>query len=123
MVSQFPSPAQDYQQTQIDLNTELVKDPAATYVLRVYGEAMEGAGIFDGDDIIVDTSIKPRPGQIVVAFLDDEFMVKRLKVDQHGAGWLLPENPRVCPIPIPTESEFHIFGVVTRCLRRLAPAS
>ena len=118
MVSQFPSPAQDYQQTQIDLNAVLIKDPANTFVLRVYGDSMEGAGIYDQDEIIVDRSIRPQVGKVVVASLDGEFTVKRLGVDRYGNGWLLPENPKYPAIPVPSESEFSIFGVVTYCLHR-----
>lgn len=89
MVSQFPSPAQDYQQTQIDLNKILIKDRANTFVLRVYGDSMKGAGIYDQDKIIVDRTIKPRTGKVVDVSLDGEFTVKRLGVDRGGKGWLL----------------------------------
>lgn len=123
MVSQFPSPAQDYMQTQIDLNAALIDGPAATFIVRVTGEAMEGAGIFDGDEIIVDTSIAAKPGQIIVARLDGEFTIKRFLIDRAGEGWLKPESPGTRPIRIHPEGDFHIFGVVTRCLRRLGGAS
>jgi len=116
MVSQFPSPAQDYQQTQIDLNKILVKDPANTFFLRVYGDSMEGAGIYDQDEIIVDRSIKPETGKVVVASLEGEFTVKRLGVDRYGQGWLLSENPKYPAIPVSAESDFFILGVVTFCL-------
>ena len=79
---------------------------------------MEGAGIYDQDEIIVDRSIKPRTGKVVVASLDGEFTVKRLGVDRAGKGWLLPENPKFPPIPISSDSDFSIFGVVTYCLQR-----
>ncbi|MEU4207734.1 S24 family peptidase [Microbacterium foliorum] len=88
-VSQFPSPAQDYQQTQIDLNKILIKDRANTFVLRVYGDSMEGAGIYDQDEIIVERTIKPRTGKVVDVSLDREFTIKRLGVDREGKGWLL----------------------------------
>lgn len=77
MVSQFPSPAQDYMQTQIDLNAELVKDPAATYVLRVRSEAMENTGIFDGDEIIVHTWDERNP-------YDRHEPLRGLGVDRQG---------------------------------------
>lgn len=117
-MSRFPSPAQDYRQTRIDLNAVLVRDPANTFVLRVYGDSMEGAGIYDQDEIIVDRSIKPQTGNVVVASLDGEFTVKRLGVDRQGKGWLVPENPKYPALSISLESDFSIFGVVTYCLHR-----
>lgn len=119
MVSQFPSPAQDYRQTQIDLNKILVKDPANTFFFRMYGDSMEGAGIYDRDEIIVDRSLKPETGKVVAVSLDGEFMVKRLGLDRYGQGWLLPENPKYPAISVPPESEFSILGVVTYWLHRL----
>lgn len=79
---------------------------------------MEGAGIYDQDEIIVDRSIKPRTGKVVVASLGGEFTVKRLGVEREGKGWLLPANPKYPPIPVSVESDFSIFGVVTYCLHR-----
>lgn len=119
MVSRFPFPAQGYRQTQIDLNKILVKDPANTFFFRMYGDSMEGAGMYDRDEIIVDRSLTPETGKVVAASLDGEFMVKRLGVDRYGQGWLLPENPKYPAIPVPPESEFSILGVVTFCLHRL----
>lgn len=115
----FPSPAQDYQTTTIDLNEVLIKDRAATYLLRVSGSSMLDAGIADGDEILVDRSLAPSEGSIVVAALDGEFTIKRFHIDRMGQGWLMPENPAYPPIRIPPESEFMIFGVVTRCLHRV----
>lgn len=115
----FPSPAQDYSATHIDLNEVLITDRNCTYILRVSGSSMIDAGIADGDEIIVDRSRQPVEGSVVVAAIDGEFTVKRFHIDRYGAGWLLPENPAYPPIPIPAESEFMIFGVVTRCLHRV----
>ena len=115
----FPSPAQDYSATHIDLNEVLIADRNSTYILRVSGSSMIDAGIADGDEIIVDRSRRPVEGSVVVAAIDGEFTVKLFHIDRHGAGWLLPENPAYPPIPIPAESEFMIFGVVTRCLHRV----
>ena len=89
----------------------LIKDPANTFFFRVYGDSTESAGIFD-------RYIRPQPGEVVVASLDGEFTVKRLGVDRYGQGWLLPENPKYPVIPVPPESEFSIFGVVTYCLHK-----
>lgn len=115
----FPSPAQDYQATAIDLNDILIKDRAATYLLRVSGSSMIDAGIADGDEILVDRSLTPSEGSIVVAAIDGEFTIKRFHIDHMGQGWLMPENSTYPPIPIPPESDFMIFGVVTRCLHRV----
>lgn len=115
----FPSPAQDYRATTIDLNDILIKDRAATYLLRVSGSSMIDAGIADGDEILVDRSLTPSEGSIVVAAIDGEFTIKRFHIDRSGQGWLMPENSAYSPIPIPPESDFLIFGVVTRCLHRV----
>lgn len=111
-----PSPAQDYTATSIDFNDILIKDKAATYSLRVSGHSMIDAGISDGDEIIVDRSITPTHGNIVVASLAGEFTGKRFEIDNHGKGWLIPANPDYSPIPIEEEADFLIFGVVTRCI-------
>lgn len=115
----FPSPAQDYSAVDIDLNDILFHDRAATYIFRVTGSSMIDAGIADGDEIIVDRSITPQEGSVVVAAIDGEFTIKRFRIDRTGQGWLLPENADYPPIPIPKEAEFTIFGVVTRCLHRV----
>ena len=115
----FPSPAQDYSAVDIDLNDILFHDRAATYIFRVTGSSMIDAGIADGDEIIVDRSLKPQEGSVVVAAIDGDFTVKRFHIDRTGQGWLLPENNAYPPIPIPKESDFTIFGVVTRCLHRV----
>ena len=74
----FPSPADDYVERSLDLNEELIQHPAATYFLRAGGCSMQGAGIHDGDLLIVDRSINAEPGMVVVAVVDGEFTVKRL---------------------------------------------
>lgn len=115
----FPSPAQEYQSTSIDLNQVLIKDKAATYLFRVSGSSMIDAGIADGDEIIVDRSITARSGDVVVASLDGEFTVKRFHIDKAGKGWLLPENQDYAPLAISELAEFSIFGVVTTCLHHV----
>ena len=79
----FPSPADDYVEVGIDLNDQLIRHPTSTFFLRVSGESMLGAGIHDGDLLVVDRSLDPRPGRVVVAVLDGEFTLKRL-VQHHG---------------------------------------
>ena len=72
----FPSPAQDYADSSIDLNEELIRDKTATFIVRVAGDSMEGAGIFDGDEILVDRSLNPRSGDVVVAVIDGELTLQ-----------------------------------------------
>lgn len=113
----FPSPADDYVEDRIDLNRYLVEDGPATFMVRVEGESMIGAGIFDGDLLVVDKGRTPAHGDIVVAALDGEFTVKRL--DRRGGRVvLLPENPAFSPIIPSYEQEFMIWGVVTACVRK-----
>lgn len=106
----FPSPAADYADGCIDLNEKLISHPAATYFLRVAGHSMIGAGIFDGDLLIVDSSLTPKDSDIVIAALDGEFTVKRLDIK---GGRLVAENPDYAAIAIPELTDFQIFGVVT----------
>jgi DNA polymerase V len=114
----FPSPADDYIETALDLNTYLVRNPAATFMVRVSGDSMTGAGINDGDILVVDRSEEPVPGRIVVAVLDGELTVKRL-VRKDGQILLAPENPRYKPIAVAAEQDLHVWGVVSGVVRRL----
>ena len=114
----FPSPADDHLEAPLDLNEHLVKHPAATFVVRVDGDSMTGAGISDGDILVVDRSEEPVPGKIVVAVLDGELTVKRL-VRKDGQIFLAPENPRYRPIAVAAEQDLHVWGVVSGVVRRL----
>jgi len=107
----FPSPAEDYSEGKLDLNQHLVSHPAATYFVRVSGDSMKGAGIFDGDLVIVDASVEPKNGDIVVAVLEGEMTLKRLK--RNGSRVLLmPENSAYPVIEIQPEDNLTIWGVV-----------
>ena len=75
----FPSPADDYIDIGIDLNEQLIRHPASTFFLRVSGDSMTGAGIHDGDLLVVDRSLDAKPGRIVIAILDGAFTLKRLQ--------------------------------------------
>jgi DNA polymerase V len=111
----FPSPADDYVEKTLDLNELLVKKPAATFFARAQGESMLGAGIHPNDILVVDRSIEPVPGKIVVCALNGELVVKRLKrlEDQ----WVLAsENPFYSDIPLHEELEMVIWGVVTNVI-------
>jgi DNA polymerase V len=114
----FPSPADDYIENTLDLNEYLIDNPVATFMMRVSGDSMVGAGINHKDVIIVDRSKEPLPGKIVVAVLDGELTVKRLE-KSHKGYVLVPENPRYQPIVIQDQQELAIWGVVTGIVRRL----
>jgi DNA polymerase V len=107
----FPSPADDHLEDMLDLNEHLIRHPAATYFLRVKGFSMIGAGIHDGDLLVVDRALKPASGDIVIAVVNGELTLKRLHIDA-GKVWLLPENPDFKPLEITEEIGLHIWGVV-----------
>lgn len=117
----FPSPSQDYQTREIDLNEILMPNRTSCYIGRVTGHSMTPAGIFDGDEIIIDRSIRPQDGHVVVVTLDGEQTVKRLRRTPTGA-LLMPDNPDYPPIEIPELSELIVWGVVTRCLHSVGRA-
>ena len=107
-----PSPADDYLDLPIDLNEFLIKHPAATFYVRVKGNSMEGAGIRNGDLLIVDRAEEPRNKSIVLGIIDGEFTVKRIK--KKGSDlYLMPDNPEFKPIKINDNMNFRVWGVVT----------
>ena len=108
----FPSPADDYLERGIDLNEELIRNPAATDLVRVKGESMRDAGIHSGDTLIVDKSVTPSDRQIVVAMIDGEFTVKRFR-KVNGQIFLEAENPTFQPIEVGEDQELTIWGAVT----------
>jgi len=116
-----PNPANDYIETSLDLNELLVKNSPATFFLDMIGDSMINAGIFDGDKIILDRSIKPKHGDIVVAIVNSEHTVKRLykknsKVELHA------ENQEFSKITFKDCEELNIFGVVTNTIHKLLKA-
>jgi DNA polymerase V len=111
----FPSPAQDYYNGPVDLNAHLINDPTSTFIVRISGDSMTGAGIYDGDEVIVDRSLTASHGSVVVAVLDGELTIKRLQVSPAGVV-LRAENPVYPDIPVQALSELSVWGVVTRCL-------
>jgi DNA polymerase V len=110
--SRFPSPAQDYEQKFLDLNERYINNPPATFFFEVKGNSMEGAGIFEGDTVIVDRAIKPKSSSIIIADVDGEWMVKRL-YKRGDVVKLLSEHPEHAPITFSEGQELTIFGVVT----------
>lgn len=114
----FPLPADDHIEAQLDLNTHLIKNPSSTFLVRVAGESMRDAGIFPNDILVVDRSIKPKEGKVVVVALDGELTVKRLQ-KQAGQLFLMPENPEYKPIAVGELQELNVWGVVTNVIHAL----
>jgi DNA polymerase V len=114
----FPSPADDYVDKSLDLNSYLIANPISTFFVRVEGDSMINAGILSGDILIVDKSIDNPMNKIVVALLNGEFTVKRL-TKRDGSVFLLPENPKYPNIEITEFVDFQVWGVVTGVVRKL----
>ena len=113
----FPSPAEDYVEGRLDLNEHLIYHPAATFFVRVKGESMLGAGIHPDDLLVVDRSLEARSGDIVIAAVAGELVVKRL--GKAKAGWRLEaSSPDFPPIAIGAEADCAVWGVVTGSVRR-----
>lgn len=114
----FPSPAQDYYDGPIDLTDMLVDDQAATFIVRASGHSMTGAGISDGDELLVDRSKQAQHGDIVVAVLDGELTVKRLELSPAGVV-LRSENTEHPDIVVAELSDLQVWGVATYCIHHL----
>jgi len=114
----FPSPAEDYMELGIDLNRELIKHPISTFFLRVSGNSMNNAGIYNNDLLIIDKSINPMPGHIVVAILDGEFTLKRL-VKDNNSYYLKAENSNYPAINLYQYAEVQIWGVAIYSIHSL----
>ena len=108
----FPSPANDFLETKIDLNKELSKNPLATFYVKVKGNSMIDSGINDKDVLVVDRSLEPNKNKIAVCFIDGEFTVTRIKLDK-ASLYLMPENKNYQPIKITEDNQFVIWGIVT----------
>lgn len=113
----FPSPANDYLESTIDLNDELIRNPMTTFFGRARGVSMRDAGIGDGDLLVVDKSIKPSSGMIAVCFIDGEFTLKKLLLG-NDVITLLPANPEYKPILVTEENDFLIWGIVTYVIKK-----
>ena len=115
----FPSPADDYLDGEIDLSRLLIERPAATFLMRVAGESMSGAGILDGDYVVVDRSVEAQSGQVVVAALAGELTIKRLRRLKNGRAALQAENPNFPEFVIGEELPAEVWGVVVGVVRKL----
>ena len=114
----FPSPAEDYASTGLDLNRELIKNPASTFYARVSGLSMVDEGIHDGDLLVIDKSIEPYDGCLAVCFIDGEFTLKRFEKHKEF-GLLVPANKDFKPIKVTADNDFCIWGVVTYLIKKI----
>ena len=114
----FPSPAADFDETRISLDKALVKNPDTTFYAKANGQSMKGAGIDDGDIMIIDRSIEPRNNKIAVCLIDGEFTVKRIKKTKEEL-LLMPENSDFQPIKINEDNQLVIWGIVTYVIKKV----
>jgi DNA polymerase V len=115
----FPSPASDYTESGLDINEYLIRHRAASFYFSVEGDSMNGAGILDGDKVLVDRAVEPRHGHIVVAVINNEYTLKRL-YRRRGVLELRPENPAYHPIRLKEGEELQVWGVVIGVIRKLS---
>lgn len=114
----FPSPAGDYEEDKLDLNKHLIKNPAATFFVRVTGDSMVGAGIHSGDLLVVDRSTEPRDKNIVIAVINGELTVKRIRIKNKKIT-LEAENENYPSQQISEDMEFEVWAVVTNVIHQL----
>ena len=114
----FPSPADDFKESKISIDQEVVKNESATFYARVVGQSMQGAGLDDGDLIVIDRSQEPGNGKIAVCYVDGEFTVKRLKVENECI-YLMPENKKYKALKVTEENQLIIWGVVPYVIKKL----
>ncbi len=117
IVAGFPSPADDYQDTKLDLNKELVGNKSATFYARVKGLSMINDGIDEEDLLIIDRSLRPHNGALAVCYLDGEFTLKRFQ-DHGDYGLLMPANEQFQPIRVTDDNDFSIWGIVTYIIKK-----
>ena len=116
----FPSPARDFTEGTIDLNEELIPHPNATFIVRARGDSMVGSGIYPGDLLIVDRSIKPQNESIIIAVLDGELSVKILRLKNKQVN-LSSSYKNYADVPVSEEMDFTIWGVCTNVIHNLSP--
>lgn len=120
----FPSPAEDTVSQRLDINDLLIQNPNSTFFLKVAGDSMINAGIYEGNILVVDKSVTASSGDIVIASVNGEFTVKRLLVNRQGGlnaprYYLIPENKKYKPIPITRYTDFEVWGVVKANISQL----
>ena len=114
----FPSPADDFKEIRISLDKELVKNKDATFYARVDGDSMIGAGLEDGDLLVIDRSLNPENGKIAICLVDGDFTVKRIKKEKNKL-YLMPENKKYKPIELKEENELIIWGIVEYVIKKV----
>ena len=114
----FPSPAIDFEDDKMSLDKFLVKNHQATFYAKADGDSMIGAGIDNGDIMIIDRSLEPANNKIAVCCIDGEFTVKRIKIDKDGI-YLIPENKDFQPIHITEANQFIVWGIVTYVIKAI----
>ncbi len=116
----FPSPADDYLNDSLDFNRDMIKNPEATFYGRVSGDSMIDAGICDGDIAVIDRSLQPMDGNVIVAFVNGEFTIKYLDLKHKEEGYieLKPANSNYSPIRIDIEDNFRVWGVVVWTIKQ-----
>jgi DNA polymerase V len=114
----FPSPAEDYIEKKLDLNQHLIKRPSSTFFVRVSGDSMTGAGILDGDLLIVDRSVSAEDNKVVIGVINGNFTVKRIRKKDKKI-FLQPENPKFKEMEITPDMDFSIWGVVIYVIHKL----
>lgn len=112
----FPSPAQDFMDSAIDLNKELIQNPSSTFFGRVNGDSMQDMGIHDGDLLVIDKSLEIRSGKIAVCYIDGEFTLKKIKIEK-DCCWLIPANEKYQPIRVTEENEFLVWGILVHVIK------
>ena len=114
----FPSPAADFEENKISLDKIVVKNKETTFYAKASGNSMTGAGIDDGDILVIDRSIEPINNKIAVCLIDGEFTVKRIKIEGEQV-FLMPENSNYKPIKIELHNEFVVWGIVTYVIKKM----
>lgn len=116
----FPSPADDYLRDSLDFNRDLIKNPEATFYGRVSGDSMRDSGINEGDIAVIDRSLQPTDGDVIVAYVNEEFTIKYLDLTHKEEGYieLRPANPDYSPIRIDSTDNFRVWGVVVWTIKQ-----
>ena len=114
----FPSPAADFDESKISLDAVLIKNREATFYAKASGTSMIGAGIDDGDILVIDRSLEPQNNKVAVCYIDGEFTVKRIKITKECV-FLVPENKDFQPIQVTDENQLIIWGIVTYVIKKL----
>ena len=114
----FPSPASNYEERNLNINDLVVPHPMSSYFMRVSGNSMTGACIYNDDIIVIDRAVTAANNRIVVARIGEDFTLKRLQIVQHRRIFLKPENPNYTAIEVTSRDDFEIWGVVTWVLHR-----